>query len=157
MKFIESVPEKESIHELEHFKSFLSKGQPELCLFLKQFLGLDDIRIQAHNISNIKEWLHVTELKAVNDVPNSENEICLVSQIAINNRLIAYYPFVLVGRFVKKYALAKNFYIRITEAISDQISACYMQNFCGGDWLFGDKFAQMLVDNCILIRLNPPA
>lgn len=44
---------------------------------IHKFLGLDDIRIQAHNISKIKEWLHVTELKAVNDVPNSENEIFL--------------------------------------------------------------------------------
>lgn len=153
MKFVADIPEKQSVGELNHFEQFLLKGQPELCDFLKQFLGLKEVRIQSHDIMGIKKWLQTDELKQVNFVPNKENEICLVSQIYVDNRLIAYYPYVLVGRFVKKYALAKSLYTRMTEAISDQLTACYMQGFYGGDWLFGDKFAQMVVANCVSSNL----
>ncbi len=153
MKFIAGIPEKESVHDLENFSLFIEKGQPELCNFLKHLLGLDDIRIQTHKLIDIKKWLCLKELGPVNEVPGRDNEICLVSQIVVGNRLIAYYPYVLVGKFVLKYALAKNLYIRMTEAISDQLSACYLQGFYGGNWLFGDKFAQMLVANCVSTNL----
>lgn len=50
--------------------------------------------------------------------------------------------------------LAKNFFPRIAEAISEQLTACYFQKFKGGDWLFGDKFAQMLIANCVSSNLH---
>jgi len=40
------------------------------------------------------------------------------------------------------------------EAISEQLTACYFQKFKGGDWLFGDKFAQMLIANCVSSNLH---
>ena len=43
---------------------------------------------------------------------------------------------------------------RIAEAISEQLTACYLQKFKGGDWLFGDKFAQMLIANCVSSNLH---
>ena len=153
MKFKNEIPEKKSVYELENYSAFKSKGQPELCRFLKQFLGLDEVKVQTHNISDIESWLHVEALSPVNKVPGRDNAICLVSQIVVEGKVIAYYPYVLVGKFVLRYASAKNFYIRVAEAVSDQLSACYLQSFHGGDWLFGDRFAQIVVANCISTNL----
>ena len=153
MKFKDEIPEKHSISDVKNFGLFLLKGQPELCQFLKQLLGLDEVRVQTHNILKLKEWLCVEKLGQINNVPDRNNEICLISQVVVNGKLIAYYPYILVGRFVLQYARANNFYSRIAEAISDQLSACYLQGFRGGDWLFGDKFAQMMVANCVSTNL----
>ena len=57
MKFLDAIPEYESFNDVPNSKSFLSCGQPELCRFLKSFLVLDDVRIQAQNIDEIKKWL----------------------------------------------------------------------------------------------------
>ena len=72
----------------------------------------------------------------------------------MDDELIAYYPYVLVRKYIKKMNLAKNFFPRIAEAISEQLTACYFQKFKGGDWLFGDKFAQMLIANCVSSNLH---
>lgn len=82
-------------------------------------------------------------------VPEEDNEICVVSQIQTNGELIAYFPYVLRGRYVKKYLEIKSFLPKLAEAISDQITLCYLQEFKGGDWLFGENLAKIIVSNCI--------
>ena len=67
----------------------------------------------------------------------------------LKNFLIAYFPYVLRGRYVKKYLEIKSFLPKLAEAISDQITLCYLQEFKGGDWLFGENLAKIIVSNCI--------
>lgn len=154
MKFVIGTPKYSCIKDIEDFGSFLEHGQPELQNFLKKFLNLDEIRVQCSELNVIEEWLDVKDLSPVNEVKDKDNEICIVSQIYVDDKLIAYYPYVLVGRYVKKMNLAKNFFPRVAEAISEQLTACYLQKFKGGDWLFGDRFAQMLIANCISSNLH---
>ena len=135
---------------MPNYSLFLVHGQPEMCSFLVNFLGLDEVRFQCGALHVIKKWLQVEELEPVNSVEiRGENEICLVSQIVVEGKVIAYYPYVLVGSNVSKLSLAKGFLTRITEAISEQVTACFLRGFKGGDWLFGDTFAQRLIANCI--------
>jgi hypothetical protein len=54
------------------------------------------------------------------EVPGCEDEICVVSQIKTNSELVAYFPYVLKGQFVKKYFNATSFLTKLSEAISDQ-------------------------------------
>lgn len=154
MKFLDAIPEYESFYDVPNSNVFLSCGQPELCSFLKSFLVLDDVRIQTQNIDEIKKWLSIETLQPVNEVKERSNELCLVSQIIVNNKLIANYPYVLHGRDVYKYRKANSLLEKIAEAISDQITACFLQGFSGGIWLFGDSFAQMLIANCVSSSLH---
>ena len=154
MKFVIGTPKYSCIKDIEGFGSFLEHGQPELQKFLKNFLNLEEIRVQCSHLDVIKGWLNVKSLNSVNEIKERENEICVVSQIYVDDELIAYYPYVLVGKYIKKMNLAKNFFPRIAEAISEQLTACYLQKFKGGDWLFGDKFAQMLIANCVSSNLH---
>lgn len=150
MKFIKGVPQYRCIKDVPNYSLFLVHGQPEMCSFLTNFFGLDEVRVQSGKLDVIKKWLQVEELEPVNSVEiNKKNEICLVSQIVVESKVIAYYPFVLVGSNVPKFSLAKGFLTRITEAISEQVTACFLREFKGGDWLFGDTFAQRLIANCI--------
>lgn len=91
----------------------------------------------------------VNELDVAMDVPGKDNEICIVSQIQANGEVISYFPYVLKGRNVKKFLELKSFLTKLAEAISDQITLCYLQNFKGGDWIFGENLARMIVSNCI--------
>lgn len=154
MKFLDAIPEYESFNNVPNSNVFLSCGQPELCSFLKSFLVLDDVRIQTQNIDEIKKWLEVEKLQPVNEVKGKTDELCLVSQIVVNNKLIANYPYVLRGRDVVRYRKAKSLLEKIAEAISDQITSCFLQGFSGGIWLFGDSFAQMLIANCVSSSLH---
>ena len=149
MKFLDAEPEYKSFYQVPNNNLFLSCGQQELYRFLKSFLVLDDVRIQTHNIDNLKNWLQIKKLKPINEVIGNPNELCLVSQIVVNNKLIANFPYVLRGRDVSKYQKAYSLLKKIAEAVSDQITACYLQGFSGGNWLFGNSFAQMLIANCI--------
>lgn len=89
------------------------------------------------------------DFDVVMEVPERKNEICVVSQIQVNGNLISYFPYVLKGRYVKTYFKATSFLTKLSEAISDQISLCYLQDFRGGDWMFGETLARMIVANCI--------
>mgnify|MGYP004657678719 FL=1 len=150
MEFKKEIPKYNCIKEVPNYYLFMEHGQPELCSFLINFFGLDEVRFQAADLTVIKKWLQVEELEPINPVEiRGKEEICLVSQIVVEDKLIAYYPYVLVGSNVPKISLAKGFLTRITEAVSEQVTACFVRGFKGGDWLFGDTFAQRLIANCI--------
>ena len=100
----------------------------------------------------LKEWLKVAKIEEVMDVSEKDNEICVVSQIKVNNELIAYFPYVLAGRNVKIYLRTSSFISKLAEAISDQITMCYLQDFRGGDWIFGENLARIIISNCISTR-----
>ena len=153
MKFLDAIPECNAFNDLPNSKAFLLSGQPELCSFLKSFLVLDEVRIQTQNIDEVKKWLSIEKLQPVNEVGRT-NEVCLVSQIIVDKKLVANYPYILKGRDVSKYQRANSLLEKIAEAISDQITACYLQGFSGGNWLFGDSFAQMLIANCVSSSLH---
>ena len=149
MKFEKSTPKVSCINSLTGFNYFLQHGQTKFCQFLINFLNLKEVRIQANDISVLMKWLQVDTLDIVMEVPGCEDEICVVSQIKANNELVAYFPYVLKGQFVKKYLNAKSFLSKLSEAISDQITLCYLQNFAGGEWIFGESLARMIISNCI--------
>ena len=149
MKYMNDVPKVNCINDLNNFSQFLRLGQNEFCNFLVNFLNLEEVRIQVNSLDVLKNWLKVDNLDVVMEVPEREDEICGVSQIQVNGDLISYFPYVLKGRYVKIYFKAKSFLIKLSEAISDQISLCYLQDFRGGDWMFGEVLARMIVANCI--------
>lgn len=149
MKFEKNTPKVDSLNDLENFNQFLQLGQKEFCDFLKNFLNLEQVRIQTCGLNDLKTWLKVKSLDEAMEVPGADNEICVVSQIQTNGELIAYFPYVLRGRDVKKLLSIKSLLSKLAEAISDQITLCYLQRFKGGDWIFGENLAQMIVSNCI--------
>lgn len=149
MKYMNDVPKVNCISNLRYFSQFLKLGQNEFCNFLVNFLNLEEVRIQVNSLNVLKDWLKVENLDVVMEVPERDDEICVVSQIQVNGDLISYFPYVLKGRYVKLYFKAKSFLTKLSEAISDQISLCYLQNFRGGDWVFGEILARMIVANCI--------
>ena len=149
MKYMNDDPKVNCINNLNNFSQFLKLGQDEFCDFLVNFLNLEEVRIQVNDLDVLKDWLKVDNLNAVMEVPERDDEICVVSQIQVNGDLISYFPYVLKGRYVKIYFKAKSFLIKLSEAISDQISLCYLQGFKGGDWMFGEISARMIVANCI--------
>ncbi|XBX09052.1 hypothetical protein QMP26_13875 [Enterocloster clostridioformis] len=149
MKYMNDVPKVNCINNLNNFSQFLRLGQDEFCDFLVDFLNLEEVRIQVNGLDVLKDWLKVDNLDVVMEVPERDDEICVVSQIQINGDLISYFPYVLKGRYVKIYFKAKSFLTKLSEAISDQISLCYLQGFKGGDWMFGEILARMIVANCI--------
>lgn len=149
MKYTNGVPKVNCISNLNNFSQFLRLGQNEFCDFLVDFLNLEEVRIQVSSLDVLKNWLKVDNLDIVMEVPEREDEICVVSQIQVNGDLISYFPYVLKGRYVKIYFKAKSFLTKLSEAISDQISLCYLQDFRGGDWMFGEVLARMIVANCI--------
>lgn len=149
MKYLYGVPKVNCINNLNHFSQFLRLGQNEFSDFLVNFLNLEEVRIQVNSLDVLKDWLKVENLDVVMEVPERDDEICVVSQIQVNGDLISYFPYVLKGRYVKLYVKAKSFLTKLSEAISDQISLCYLQDFRGGDWMFGEILARMIVANCI--------
>lgn len=152
MKYMNDIPQEDCISNLVHFSQFLRQGQNEFCNFLINFLNLEEVRIQVCSLDVLKDWLKVENLDVVIEVPERDDEICVVSQIQVNGDLISYFPYVLKGRYVKTYSKAKSFLTKLSEAISDQISLCYLQDFRGGDWMFGESLARMIVANCISER-----
>lgn len=152
MKFNTSMPKVNCIKELPNFGYFLQCGQEEFCNFLKNFLDLDQVRIQVCGLDELKKWLNVESITEIMDVPGANNEICVVSQIQYNGELIAYFPYVLKGKNVKKYLKTNSFLSKLSEAVSDQITSCYLQRFKGGDWVFGENLARVIVSNCISTR-----
>lgn len=152
MKFEKNTPKVDCLKDLQYFSRFLQLGQEEFCNFLKNFLNLEQIRIQVCELNVLKTWLKVESLEQVMEVPGNDKEICVVSQIQTNGKLIAYFPYVLRGRDVKKYLNTKSFLQKLSEAISDQITLCYLQDFKGGDWIFGENLARIIVSNCISTR-----
>ena len=152
MKFEKSEPKVHCIAELPNFNRFLQLGQHEFCDFLEKLLNLSKVRIQPCELKKLKEWLKVDKIGEVMDVSEKDNEICVVSQIKVNNELIAYFPYVLAGRNVKIYLRTSSFISKLAEAISDQITMCYLQDFRGGDWIFGENLARIIISNCISTR-----
>lgn len=152
MKFENNEPRIQCINNLENFNRFLQLGQQEFCDCLKKMFNLDQIRIQVCELNELKEWLNVDSIDEVMDVPKENNEICVVSQIKVSNQLIAYFPYVLKGRNVKKYLTVNSLISKLAEAVSDQITLCYLQDFRGGDWIFGENLARIIVSNCISTR-----
>jgi len=152
MKFDKNEPKVDALTKLKSFKRFLQLGQEEFCEFLKRFLNIDDVRVQVCDLSTLKAWLSVESVEEVMKVSDDENEICIVSQIKTKDELIAYFPYVLRGKNVKTYFQLKSFLPKLAEAISDQITLCYLQDFIGGDWIFGENLARMIVANCISTR-----
>ena len=131
MKYISGTPKENCISNLKHFDQFLTSGRNEFCDFLVKFLNLEEVRIQAMNLDVLKKWLKVENLDVVMEVPERDDEICIVSQIQVNGDLISYFPYVLKGMYVKIYFKARSFLTKLSEAISDQISLCYLQDFRG--------------------------
>lgn len=152
MKFEKSEPKVHCIAELPNFNRFLQLGQHEFCDFLEKLLNLSKVRIQPCELKKLKEWLKVDKIEEVMDVSEKDNEICVVSQIKVNNELITYFPYVLAGRNVKIYLRTSSFISKLAEAISDQITMCYLQDFRGGDWIFGENLARIIISNCISTR-----
>ncbi len=149
MKFEKEKPKVNCLNALTTYKNFSSSGVYEFSEFLKSFLNLEEVRIQALELKRLLAWLEVPEISDVIEVPHEENAICLVSQIRDDSGLVAYFPYVIKGKNVKDYYKAKSLLPKIAEAISDQISMCYMLGFKGGDWLFGENLAKVMVANCI--------
>lgn len=149
MKLLQQVPQYQSIQEIDNYEIFLQHGQPEIKKFLMDLLNLNDVQFQTGKLDKLKHWLGITELNPVQAVPTEDNKICLVSQIVANSQVIAYFPYVLVGRDIKKYLCTSSFLQKLSEAVSDQITLCYLMDFNGGDWLFGDSFAQIVIANCV--------
>lgn len=152
MKFEKAIPKVDCLKKLNHFNQFLQLGQEEFCKFLINFLNLQQVRIQAGDLDDLKSWLKVKEIDEIMEVPENQNEICIVSQIQTNGELIAYFPYVLKGRDVRKYFNTNSLLSKLAEAISEQITLCYLQDFRGGDWIFGENLARMIVSNCISTR-----
>lgn len=150
MEFSKGIPEFDSIADVKNYSLFLEHGQPELNSFLVRFFGLDRVCFQTGKLNIIKEWLKVEELEQIMPVKGEdESKICLLSQIVIQDKVVAYYPYVLEGRTVSSLVRSEGLLKRITEIISEQVTICYLRGFKGGDWLFGDIFAQRLIANCI--------
>lgn len=149
MKFEYITPKVSCINSLTGFNYFLQYGQTKFCNFLINFLNLKEVRIQVNDINVLMKWLHVNSLDIAMEIPGCDDEICVVSKIKNNGELVAYFPYVLKGPFVKKYLSAKSFLIKLSEAISDQITVCYLQNFKGSEFLFGESLAKMIISNCI--------
>ena len=152
MKFEKNEPKIQCINMLNNFDRFLNLGQEEFCDFLKKLLNLDQVRIQSCELGKLKEWLNISNIEEVMDVPERTDEICVVSQIKVKDELIAYFPYVLKGRNVKIYLNIKSFISKLAEAISDHITLCYLQDFKGGDWIFGENLARIIVANCMSTR-----
>ena len=124
MKFVKNTPKVNSIKDLNYFNRFLTLGQDEFCDFLKKFLNLEQVRIQTCEIEVLKKWLEIESLDEVMEVPKDDNENCVVSQIQTKGELIAYFPYVLRGRDVKKFLKIKRFLPKLSEASSDQSTLC---------------------------------
>ena len=114
MKFENETPKVSCINSLAGFNHFLQHGQTKFCQFLINFLNLKEVRIQANDINVLMKWLHVDSLDIAMEVPGCEDEICVVSQIKTNNELVAYFPYVLKGQFVKKYLNAKSLLTKLS-------------------------------------------
>ncbi len=149
MRFIYGIPKYKSLNDMPSFKSFLQNGQKEFCGFLRGFLQLDDVRIQAGSLSTLKKWLGVSDLEEIMAVPNVCDEVCLVSQIRTSNGLIAFFPFIIKGYYVGLYSSSKSLLSKVAEAVSDVISLCYSQEFSCSHFLLGESFGKLLVSNCI--------
>ena len=149
MLFENVKPTYENIGDLECISNFNTNGKKELELFLINLLNLKKVRFQFCSLETLKTWLNVEELTDVMLVPNSNNEVCLISQIKVDNQVIAYFPYVLVGDNVTTYFYLKSFLSKLAEAISDQITMCYLNKFKGTNWIFGENLARMVVANCI--------
>lgn len=152
MKFEKKEPKVDKLGKLDYFKDFLQLGQEEFCNFLKRFLSIDEVQIQACDLDTLKMWLGVDEIDEIMVVPGKENEICVVSQIRTKDEFIAYFPYVLKGENVKIYFSLSSFLSKLSEAISDQITFSYLLDFKGGDWIFGESLARIIVSNCISTR-----
>lgn len=111
MRFVKDTPKVNSLNELDNFRQFLQLGQHEFCYFLKNFLNLEQVRIQTSGLDELKKWLKVESLDEAMAVPEDDREICVVSQIQANGELIAYFPYVLRGRSVKNILKLRVFYL----------------------------------------------
>ena len=149
MKFVGGIPEKENLKNVPFFEKFLQLGRADFCHFFEDFLNLDEVRIQTCDLDVLKKWLKVKEISEIMEVPDDDTEICIVSQIMDDEKLIAYYPVVFKSTNIKLYLKAKNLLSKMAEAISDQMTLCYQQGFRGCDWFFGENFARIIVSNCI--------
>ena len=49
MKFKQEVPQYYCIKDVPNFSLFLEHGQPEMCSFLVNFFGLDEVKVQCVN------------------------------------------------------------------------------------------------------------
>lgn len=63
MKFKQEVPQYYCIKDVPNFSLFLEHGQPEMCSFLVNFFGLDEVKVQCGKIHDIKKWLQVEEFE----------------------------------------------------------------------------------------------
>ena len=73
MKFEKGTPTVKCISNLTGFNNFLQHGQTKFCQFLINFLNLEEVRIQANDISVLMKWLHVSSLEIAMEVPDSED------------------------------------------------------------------------------------
>lgn len=149
MSFIETVPKYGSLYDVENIDSFRKEGQPLLKRFLIDLFNLTDVHFQYCSKEDLLKHLGVSKFDIVMPSAHSPREVCLVSQVVIDDELIFNFPYILVGRDVKKYANAKSIYSRVAKAIAAQLKICYLQKFQSSAWLFGGKFAELMVANCI--------
>ena len=149
MKFVKRTPRYDSLKNVDGIKKFFQQGQHEFFQFMINFLNVEEVRLQSCKLEELKAWLRCKEISNLMDVPDRDDEICVVSQIFVNNELICYFPYVLKGRDVKSFLHIKSFIPKLAEAVSDQISLSYLLAFNGGDWIFGENLARLIVSNCI--------
>lgn len=149
MSFILEKPFFESFNKLNNYNHFKNEGQQELQHLLIRMFNLDDVRFQYCSIDTLLRYLNATELKPVMENPDNPNEICLVSQIVKDGKLLANFPYILVGRDVRKYNQAKNLFTRVAGAVSHQLSLCYALDFQNTRLFFSSRFANLFVANCI--------
>lgn len=84
MEFKKEIPKYNCIKEVPNYYLFMEHGQPELCSFLINFFGLDEVRFQAADLTVIKKWLQVEELEPINPVEiRGKEEICLVPKLLL--------------------------------------------------------------------------
>lgn len=156
MIFLKEKPQYSSLREVPGFSNFLKCGSNEFCSFLKEFLNLVNVAIETEQLDNIKKWLNLTLIDNVVSVPTHNDQICIFSQIIVEEKLIAYFPFSLKGMLVKPLFNTKSFFAKLSEAVSDLATLCFLNGFKGGDWLFGDIFAKMIVSNIISSKSYSP-
>ena len=56
MRFTKDTPKVNSLNALDNFKQFLQLGQHEFYNFLKNFLNLEQVRIQACELDDLKKF-----------------------------------------------------------------------------------------------------
>lgn len=139
----------ECMGDIPGFSNFKENGQHEVVSFIKNFLGLDSVRVQHTKLTNLRKWLGVSELKTVNSNAKRPNEICLIARLEEKGKIIALYPMVLSGYWVSDLSKSLGLLKRIADAITEQISICYLRDFKGGEWMFGSTFAQNFVSGCV--------